>query len=315
MKFLVPLLLLSTCSFAQSSGLKVGDRIPVKIWQRLQLSRSVQLVILDFWFTGCGSCIASFPEIDRLQQKFDGKVQFILVNYVEDDATIGRRLKIMKKKLPEVPSVSSDTIWHRLFPNESMPYHVWIARDGRVLATTYSYNATKENISKVLNQQTISLAPAKNRIGHDLLKEGFFSSGHPAFQPLEYSGFVAYSPGIGTGNGRWTDTNINMLHQYYSNMTPSELIHAAFGYDFPLKNESSCTDCMERPKDNNLLDKWKYGYLFSYELRIAIKDSARVKAIMQQDVNRFFGARLGIQASLSENGGRSIVIRDKSHQP
>src|SRR5688572_9535860 len=36
-------------------------------------------LIVDFWTRWCPACIASFPKVDELKKKFEGKVQFILV--------------------------------------------------------------------------------------------------------------------------------------------------------------------------------------------------------------------------------------------
>lgn len=44
-----------------------------------------QWLILDFWTTGCSSCVASFPKINRLQKAFKDRIRFILVGKTDDD--------------------------------------------------------------------------------------------------------------------------------------------------------------------------------------------------------------------------------------
>lgn len=43
-----------------------------------------KLLILDFWNTTCTSCIAAMPEMERLQNKFNDKIQIILVTQSKD---------------------------------------------------------------------------------------------------------------------------------------------------------------------------------------------------------------------------------------
>src|SRR5258705_3241888 len=64
-----------------------------------------KLIIIDFWGTGCTSCIKAFPKIDSLQKKFQDKIQFILVNKESADSTRGFFLKRKKIKDPDVPMV------------------------------------------------------------------------------------------------------------------------------------------------------------------------------------------------------------------
>lgn len=70
--------------------LKIGDpspQIQVAGWARgEQLSRfeKGKVYVVDFWATWCGGCIASFPHISAIAEKYKGKVQFISVDSYED---------------------------------------------------------------------------------------------------------------------------------------------------------------------------------------------------------------------------------------
>lgn len=42
-----------------------------------------QVLILDFWFTGCKPCIASFPKLIEYQKKYGDQIKIILINPLE----------------------------------------------------------------------------------------------------------------------------------------------------------------------------------------------------------------------------------------
>jgi len=76
---------------AQIKPLKIGDMVPDEVW-KLPLNvlnhpagKTVitlndykgNVIILDFWATWCGACIASFPKARKIQDSLPGKVSFV----------------------------------------------------------------------------------------------------------------------------------------------------------------------------------------------------------------------------------------------
>ena len=45
-------------------------------------------VVLEFWATWCGPCRRQFPKMARLHEEYEGKVHFLMVNTMEDAATV-----------------------------------------------------------------------------------------------------------------------------------------------------------------------------------------------------------------------------------
>ena len=45
-------------------------------------------VVLEFWATWCGPCRRQFPKMARIHEKYEGQVNFIMVNTAEDAATV-----------------------------------------------------------------------------------------------------------------------------------------------------------------------------------------------------------------------------------
>jgi thiol-disulfide isomerase/thioredoxin len=54
-------------------------------------------VLMEFWATWCGPCRQQFPKMARLHEKYEGEVHFLLINTMEDAATVrkfGEKVKI-----------------------------------------------------------------------------------------------------------------------------------------------------------------------------------------------------------------------------
>lgn len=95
-----------------------------------------KLLILDFWATWCAPCIASFPKMKMLQEKYQNDLQVILVN----NEPVARATDLLQKRKNEhgeaFTAVLADTLLNKTFPHRTVPHYVWIGRDGKVLAIT-----------------------------------------------------------------------------------------------------------------------------------------------------------------------------------
>src|SRR5690606_26334337 len=128
-----------TGAITDSAGirpLKVGDRLPNLTFKHtinfppgikeVNDMRS-RLVLLDFWSTGCSSCISAFPEMEALQEKFADSIQILVINPWETEENIHERFGRMKKNRPGIrmsalPGSNGDAIWKSLFPTSSVPH-------------------------------------------------------------------------------------------------------------------------------------------------------------------------------------------------
>jgi len=91
--FTLMILMNSYCGFAQfnpSPTLKIGDQAPpvtAQAWIRgepITHFEKGKVYVIDFWATWCGGCIASFPHISSIGEKYKDKVRFISVDSYED---------------------------------------------------------------------------------------------------------------------------------------------------------------------------------------------------------------------------------------
>ena len=77
--------------YKNTPTLKIGDPAPqikVEGWARGEAITSFEkgkVYVLDFWATWCGGCIASFPHISFVANKYRGKVRFCSVDSYEVD--------------------------------------------------------------------------------------------------------------------------------------------------------------------------------------------------------------------------------------
>jgi thiol-disulfide isomerase/thioredoxin len=74
--------------------LKIGDPAPpikVQTWLRGQPITGFEkgkVYVLDFWATWCGGCIASFPHISTIADKYHGRVSFTSVDSYEEEGDL-----------------------------------------------------------------------------------------------------------------------------------------------------------------------------------------------------------------------------------
>ena len=90
-----------------------------------------RIVVLDFWATWCGPCIASLPKITELAQQYKGaEVDVIAVNIEQTSAEI--RALLDRLKINPVVVLDSDGAVARAYQAQAIPQTVIIDRDGKV---------------------------------------------------------------------------------------------------------------------------------------------------------------------------------------
>ncbi|MBO0353544.1 TlpA family protein disulfide reductase [Muricauda ruestringensis] len=121
-------------------------------------------IILDYWFAGCKPCIASWPKLVKLQQKYGDKIQIVLVNHMQDEATVQQFIDNWEKNSGTtftIPSVTGDTTLYKVFPPSGYPSIVWIDPNGRFEAFTDGSGLNEENIRFFLDGNTKSMTGKK----------------------------------------------------------------------------------------------------------------------------------------------------------
>ncbi|RKR80701.1 thiol-disulfide isomerase/thioredoxin [Mucilaginibacter gracilis] len=264
-----------------------------------------KLVIIDFWSTGCPSCIAAIPHLESLQKEFEGRIQIIMIDPWESKVNIEKRVSKMSVLRPGIglttlPCLYGDTIWRYIFPHHELPHHVWIDKGGKIIAATTAVNATSEHISQILTGRVINLSEKNdlNSRGYDVRNKGLMFPGDTSIRATFYSGFFKSNPGFGAGSKISVDTIRNI---YKRDIFNTDLIQffkiAAHGTRilFELKNYNDYL----RPKNNNDFDSWFSKYCYSYEIVMPLRQRDSLYSFLLQDMNRYFLMRNNIKAVLS----------------
>jgi len=106
------------------------------------------ITILDFFGTWCVPCIKALPELDKLKQKFPGKLQVLLIS-IEEQARLDKFLKARPGfTFPVI--VDKETAITSLFNPPSYPYTVVMNARNKIIAITDAASITETDINKWL---------------------------------------------------------------------------------------------------------------------------------------------------------------------
>ncbi len=165
-------------------ALKPGDKIPDAVWnQSLELNyfngkkKTIKfadlkgkLILLDFWSTGCPSCIEGIPDMELIQQRFQDKVQVVMVNSKRNKDTPERVKKRFKKYkedfnyTPVLPTILNDTLFTSLFPHNTLPTIGIINPEGEFVLNSYASSITEDIIKDFLKTGVSSRFIEKSEI-------------------------------------------------------------------------------------------------------------------------------------------------------
>ncbi|MFS2185606.1 TlpA family protein disulfide reductase [Mucilaginibacter sp. Mucisp84] len=157
---------------ARMDTIKIGDILPNFILKDLQYFKKKNIsledlkghwTVLDFFASTCSSCVASFPEINRLNKKLANKVQFILIGFTN------KSIKPMFEKFREKEHlnlpVAYDSSLFRKYNIVSVPFQIILDGNGVVRGTENSLNENDLNnylINNKLPDSSILKTTAKD---------------------------------------------------------------------------------------------------------------------------------------------------------
>ena len=133
-----------------ASIIKVGDKAPdftVKMidGSSFKLSDAKgKVVLLNFWATWCGPCMAEFNEIpEKLIKRFEGKTDFVFipVSRAEKPETVSAKMVQLKENGIDFPvAIDPEKKVYDLYAKSYIPRNYLIGRDGKVVHATVGFN-------------------------------------------------------------------------------------------------------------------------------------------------------------------------------
>lgn len=220
----------------------VGDEVPeivlYDIYDRADRSMNVnklsneKLIIIDFWATWCGACLAAMPKLDSIVEQYPNDMEILTVTYEDKE----RVLNFLKKRIDlgqyvsNAPKLFTDTVLSSLFPHRIIPHYVWI-KDNRVIAITEEVNLEQVEIAlrgqyPTLPKKVDCTLALYDRSKTSLLDFLSGEQGNSLSSGMSgYSFFTRFKPALGHNGGyqsvvdpfgyrRITVTNMNLMSLY-----------------------------------------------------------------------------------------------------
>jgi thiol-disulfide isomerase/thioredoxin len=304
-------------SFSQNKTLSVGDKVPNAIWKTIPRKPGAKLVILDFWNTYCYACIVSFPKLEALQKRFEKDLCIVLVNSSENETIIRQRFENInknrqKEKWLGVPAVlaamNGNKSLQELFPHSTVPHQVWINANGEVLAITRGGSATATNIKSAISGKKVDLDAKDDELVSDLNANGLMEPRSALLGVMNYSAFSVYNPVTGYSSLR---RNIDSVAGTYRLSLRGQSALTLFQLAFQQKRiilETSNKEVLIKPAEKEARKEWERKHCFSYEQQGMLKDENQWRHIMKQDLSRFVGGLLEIEATVEKRKFNSLVL-------
>jgi uncharacterized protein (TIGR03435 family) len=187
-----------------------------------------KVVVLEFWATWCGPCLAAIPHLNDLADEFKDKpVQFIAVTYEGRDV-----IEPFLKRVNMRAWVGLDTnrsTWNA-YGIRAIPHTVIVDARGRVNAVTYPRSLDSQALSNVLAGKPAGLKPAKG--GFETVPVGETSRDVDS-PPVLYQ--VVIRPASGerrpghTGNSRLSSSGASLEHLIKRAYVHPDVATAAYG--------------------------------------------------------------------------------------
>jgi len=283
-------------------GLKVGDQMPNVSFGQIVNNRAGikqlsdlkgKLVILDFWNTYCGSCLAAMHWMDSIQAKFGNRIHMLEVTD-QGLPAIKSFFKLRtdsRGKKYVFNTVVGDKTLTKLFPHYGVPHIVWIGPDRKIIAITDLESVTEDNINRVLNHQSTNFG-LKSTV--DETKPLYYSGNITLDSTSSYSLFLkGHNPSLSSGTKlRWHNdvvygkafTNLYLLDIYEAIAYPlfTEK-HDVFSQNRLMVEVGDSSRIIPKTRLNGFLE---IEQEFTFELDLPVKDTDSLNTYLLSDLNR-----------------------------
>lgn len=116
-----------------------------------------KFVVVDFWATSCGPCIASIKSTGKIREKYvaEGKVDFVYITSERESSKKRYDQFVAEHALTNTYRLSNDdyTYLRQLFQFNGIPRYILLDKEGRVLDGNFSMHSFEYKIGEILNNK------------------------------------------------------------------------------------------------------------------------------------------------------------------
>jgi thiol-disulfide isomerase/thioredoxin len=262
-------------------------------------------LFLDFWFTGCTSCIRSFPKINTFQKEFERDALFLLIG--TNDKKYNRNIEAVFEKLAKNQGLSIAAAYDStLGPRwgiTTMPHIIIVDPQGIVRHITNGSDMNRERIEKLLRGESVSFRPK----GSDSREFDSNLSMNSEREMLQYRSLLTSWNGERPPSYALSDVNSFVKMPQRKNeyllvdFDPASLYNTAyFGrHYFKLFSDSSYAEISNFPilevKNDSIFKSDDNSYNYSLFLPLDRMTKENIMKYMQQDLERVFGYRASVE--------------------
>jgi uncharacterized protein (TIGR03435 family) len=137
-------------------------------------------LVLDWWTRFCPSCVESFPKVDKLQNEFGDKVQFLYVSYTgnNNNTSVREIYSKAKQKLNLTVPFAFDSLLYQKYNLGATPYIVVIDPKGVVRGLT----------TAIVSQNIKDFIEGKQPVLRQAYRRGEFETAYNSKIPFLTSG-------------------------------------------------------------------------------------------------------------------------------
>jgi uncharacterized protein (TIGR03435 family) len=182
-----------------------------------------KLVILEFWATWCGPCVAAIPHLKELAAEFKDEPLQIIAITDEDRATVEAFLK--EKPMSAWIGVGASKDTHTAYGVHGIPHTVIVSPNGKILGVTHPAALQRDHIAALLRGESVSFPSMSGGIRPGELPS-VRADRAPLFQVLiQESVDSGLSGGSASNRGGLTmiGTTLDRLIEFALDATPAEI--------------------------------------------------------------------------------------------